>query len=349
MDKSNLVRTLGMACGSTLLGVKQFYRLLPRVAWILIITMIIGCSVDEQDILKYGRQGDTWKLAKYIEKNIHNPKHSGRIKLAATQMFMWDDLFVWENIRELFYSDFDSALARHSLLVQGQALNANLLQRTVTLQMRSERKTDHEDALALTNKAIQVGIEPADSLWAIKSAIEKFLDLGRISDSLLTEKRQLEHQYKFLQGKVEELEGWLKQNTPIQLYGSIRAQKEEGVYEITVNQEPAILITTDTRFETTGYFQVWANEVADNMPVTLRQEYGGFTQKWKLYREVPAIELDTRFKLANEKRIELEQTFSEMWSLQGKPEAINRKIEKIRVQRGTLKERAESIYFIEVS
>lgn len=353
MDKSNLVRTLGMACGFKQPRVKQFHRLLPRVTWILIITMIIGCSVDEQDILKYGRQRDVWKLINYIEKNLHNPEQTGRVELAATQLFRQASIFGWEDVRDLFYSEFDSALVRHSLLVKDQVIDKgfekSFLQRAIPLLMHSKNEDDHQDAMDLIGRAIQVRIEPTDSLRIIKKSIEEFLNLGRIADSLMTEKEQLEYQYESLQGKVDELEGWLKQNTPVQLNGYIRAQKEEGVYEITVNQEPAILVTTDTRFETTGYFQIWANEVADNMPVTLRQEYGGFTQKWKLYREVPAIEVDVRFGLTTEKKIQLEQTFSEMWSLQGEPAAINRELEKIQAQREALKERAEGIYFIEIS
>ena len=306
--------------------------------------------MNEQDILEYGKQGDIGSLVDYIKQNLHDPKQASRVGLAATQLFMQERMYGWERIRELFYSEFDSSLIRTCLLARKKVFDKSFLQRSVATLLQRNNRGDYQDVLNLVDRAIQVGIEPGDSLQMICSVMAKILDLGGISDSLLTEKRQMDSQYKSLQEKVAEIEGWLKQNTPFQLYGFIRAQKEEGVYEITANQEPAILITTDTRFETTGYFQVWANEVADNLSVTLRQEYGGFTQQWKLYREVPEIELETRFKMADDKKVLLEKAIRERSSFKGEPEVIDQQIERIQEQKETLKQRIlHSIFYMKVS
>jgi len=57
-------------------------------------------------------------------------------------------------------------------------------------------------------------------------------------------------------------------------------------YEIALtNGRRALLFTTKTNFQSQGYFSVFVRRTTGELPITLKENYGGFNQIWKVYTE----------------------------------------------------------------
>jgi len=179
-------------------------------------------------------------------------------------------------------------------------------------------------------------------LQAIHTAVVRITDLGWRLDHLEIERRDLNYTIIDVGDQAVKDEQSMNQNRPVQIYGFIRAQREEmfyGVaYEVVINGKSAILVATDTRFETTGSFRLFATELGE-YPVTLKPEYGGFTQKWKVYREVPKVELDSRSK----RRERLAKVQPKLISLRGDLQRMDKEISEIPQKIENLKEKAGRI------
>ncbi|MFC1481588.1 hypothetical protein ACFL6E_05025, partial [Candidatus Neomarinimicrobiota bacterium] len=143
--------------------------------------------------------------------------------------------------------------------------------------------------------------------------------------------------------KVADDEQWISQHNPIQISGYVRGQQEEGVYEVAVNQKSALLVATDTRFETTVRFRLLVTELSE-IPVTLSPEYGGFTQMWKVYREVPKVEV----KRANERRDQMAEAQTKLIFQLGELQRMDKEIEEIPETVEALKDEVSRIGFFKV-
>ena len=56
-------------------------------------------------------------------------------------------------------------------------------------------------------------------------------------------------------------------------------------YEIAINGKRALLVTVTTEFHSRGSFSLQVVKLGDT-PITLKEEYGGFTQDWPVFIEV---------------------------------------------------------------
>ena len=318
------------------------------IVWSLLIILTSGCSVTEEDIVEYGKDGQFDKLIRYIEKNHENPDKVKLVQIAATQLFRKDpQRYVWDKVRYHFLNEAKPDLVRRSLLAIGDKGAATFLQRAVTGVLHTATDADYRETVKLIGWTVELNLEPRDSLLAIHTTVTRILDLDSKLDSLKSERWALDNNLTAAKKKAAKDEQWMSQNDPVQVIGYIRSQQEEGVYEVTINGESAVLIATDTRFETTGRFRLFATQLAE-MPVTLKPEYGGFTQKWKVYREVPKAELDTRFDLANKKRELMAKAQPKRISQMGELQRMDRLIDELAREIENLKQKADRINSFDV-
>ncbi len=308
----------------------KYRRIILITCVTMLVLVILGCAVDEQDIKKYGDNYEIEKLAKFIEKNSDQPDQAALVKLAATQLYQLpiSPLFLNETL-DAIINRYNSDLFRHTLLVEDATIPDWYTYNTIlTYLLKEPNAKNYTYVLKITNKALEVGLQPADSIRITRDAVKSIIDLKQLADSLTLEVSRLTRSVKSKREQVEDLYRWYAQNYPRQLGGFIRAQFEDGMYEIQSGQQSAILIATDSRFETNGYFEMWATEVMET-PVKLREEYGGITKKLKVFREVPKVEREARFELGSEK-IELAETIrQEITPIEKEISAIEYSLKKI--------------------
>ena len=324
-----------------------FKSVLPLLA-LVIIMLLYGCGVDEGDIRSWSNEGKISKLVEFIEENVENPDQADLVVLAVNLLFREDIIgYGWDEISTSFFTQFEPKLQRRAILAVGGLQHLSFLQRTVPLLLYQGTKNKYQDALKLMDIAVRAKIRPIDDLKVIRDAVQQIVDLSDTSDSLRIQEKQMEKEYARLEEKIDELKRWQTQNNPIRMTGYIRAQQAEGLYEITVGQQSALLVSTDTRFETTGAFQLYVTELVE-MPVTLREEYGGFTQNWKVYREVPNAEIETRFSMANEKQKQLDADTWEISSVIARANSLKRQLERLPQQINNLKKQVDDIVLLDI-
>ena len=335
---------------------KGISTLLRPIAWSLLVLLTTGCSVTEENIVDYteenivdyGKNRKFDKLIQYIEKNQQAPEKVNLVQLAATQLFKYNFIpYPWGNARYRLLYKLEPGLIRHILLVKGDSSSAAFLQRTVIGQVSAASGGPYWKAAQLLTLAVDLRLEPRDSLQAIHTAVVRIQDLEKRLDSLQVGRRDLNYTITDVRDRAAKDEQRLSQNRPVQIYGFIRAQREETydgvVYEVAINGKSALLVATDTRFETAGNFRLLATELGE-YPVTLKPEYGGFTQKWKVYREVPKVELDTRDK----QRELLAELQPKLVSLIGDLQRMDKEISEIPQEIENLKEQASRISLFDV-
>ena len=324
-------------------------RIIGLAALTIILTSISGCSATEEDIIQYGEAHDFEKLVRYIEKNQQNSEKVELVQLAATQLFsqyLLNDL--WEKVRTPFYKTFGAELARYSLLVKNDFSSHTFIQRAVMLLVSDSSRASHWDAAKLMALAVDLELEPRDSLQIIRAAIDEITSLETKLARLKVEHRDLNYAIGDARDQATKDEQWMIQNYPVKINGITLALQEDGIYEVFINQQSALLITTESRFNTQGRFQLFATELAE-MPVTLKPEFGGDTQKWKLYREVPRAELDVRFEMANKKRLLMAKAETRFTSKMVELQMLDKKLAEIPQEIGNLKEKAYGISLLDVS
>ena len=260
-------------------------KVIPAV---IAVVMICGCDVSERDIRRYGIRGDVDLLVRTIEKGYEKPKHDKKVKLAIDQLVRRKDNEVWNYLVYRFDRGFSDDLIRYTLQTPSSTADLNTLQKQF---LQHIQETDYTKAEKWLSIAHRVGI--ADE--SIPITVQEQLPIIRTTysrmDSLINLKREVERSIKSYQDKIESARDTQKKYFLLQ--GYIVAEVDLGLYEITYLGSRAYLMTTETRFESQGRFNLWVSELIE-VPVTLRQEFGGFTQQWKVYREAPRHELIKR-------------------------------------------------------
>ena len=318
-------------------------RIIGLAALTIILTSISGCSATEEDIIQYGEAHDFEKLVRYIEKNQQNSEKVELVELAANQLFgqyLLNDS--WTIVRTPFFEIFTAELARYSLLVENDFSRHTFLQRAIMLLVSDSSRASHWDAAKLMALAVDLELEPRDSLQIIRAAIDEITSLETKLARLKVEHRDLNYAIGDARDQATKDEQWMIQNYPVKINGITLALQEDGIYEVFINQQSALLITTESRFNTQGRFQLFATELAE-MPVTLKPEFGGDTQKWKLYREVPRAELDVRFEMANKKRLLMAKAETRFTSKMVELQMLDKKLAEIPQEIENLKEKAFGI------
>jgi hypothetical protein len=115
------------------------------------------------------------------------------------------------------------------------------------------------------------------------------------------------------------------------LNGLIIAQQSTGAYEIAVNGERALLIS-ETQFTTRGLFTLSVRKTTE-MPVQLKDEYGGFTQNWPLYVE----------ENLQEDKVRLNEEMSTLNASEEKVEELIRRLDEMNSEKKRLRSYANKL------
>ena len=328
---------------------KDIYTRLRWMFWSLIIILAAGCSVTEEDLIDYGKDRQFDKLIRYIEENQEDTEKVKLVQLAATQLFKDEDPYSWhKGARYRYLNKLEPELVRYSLLVISDKGAATFLQRAVTERLQAANYWDYRETVKLMSWAVELDLEPRDRLQTIHSAVVRIVDLNSKLDSLESERRRLDNVINAILEKSAEDTLWMRQYHPVEISGYIRGQQEKGVYEVVINRKSALLIATETRFTGTGNFRLFATELAET-PVSLTREYGGFTQMWKVYREVPKSELDSRFEHGKQILERLLKPQTSLISKRGDLQRMDKEISEIERELETHIEQANRIILFDVS
>ena len=261
-----------------------------RLKYFFTITAIIavcGCGVNEKDIRRYGREGNVDLLVRTIDKGYQKQKRHAKVKLAIEQTVKQDDEEAWNYLLYRFDHGFTDDLISHTLLAPSSTSNLNVLQKQFLQYIQGSNYTETQ---ALVSIAARVGIADDEIPLSVQDQLLVTLNTQTRLDSLRDLRRKAERSIGYYQDKIEKGRELGGKYFPLQ--GYIVAQVDLGLYEIEMAYygSHAYLQTTETRFKGRGQFTLWAYELME-MPVTLRQEFGGFTQQWKVYREATSDQI----------------------------------------------------------
>jgi len=322
----------------------EHFNILGTVGVLLILVFsMVGCSVDDQDIIRYGEKGNVKKLITYIDKNYMNSERIQQVQLAITYLFERRLNPGWDYLRPKLEEEFSSGLVRYTLLAKMKKgytpdsetqENMTVLKQAISgLVAIGVPDEGMKEALNLVSMALRYDIEPKDSVEIMQNQLQAYIDSTSKLDRLRDTENQLKAKIAERQQIIDETMEWAKTNGLKVIRGYIIAQKDAQVYEIRVKREHAFLLATDSRFERQGYFDDMLVTELMEMPVELHQEYGGFTQTWKVYREVPSHEIDRRQEESLERARIAMDAQEQMRSFQGDLEPLTRGIKELRDRR----------------
>lgn len=171
--------------------------------------------------------------------------------------------------------------------------------------------------------------KPLQSRENLLGALEKLaIESGEINH-VRGIKRNYSDQIRTNKSRISRLENRYKKiyDKSFVLRGIMISLLDKGynreTYEISVSGSRAILITNNTSFQSRGMFTLRVVETGE-MPITLRQEYGGFDTQWPVYVEIPSDEY--RKNTENNMKIlsEIETYSIEIESMERRIESINK-------------------------
>jgi len=252
---------------------------------IIAIFVICGCGVNEKDIRRYGREGNVDLLVRTIEKGYEEPKQHEKVKLAINQLVKRKEDKVWNYLLYRFDRGFSDDLIRYTLLAPSSVSDLNTLQKQFLQHIKEANYTEAQTWLSIAGGA---GIANEEIPVPVQEQLYLTLNTHSRLDSLTKLQQEAEQSIDYYQDKIESARE--TKGKYFLLRGYIVGQADNGLYEITYFGSRAYLMTTETRFDSRGQFTIWASELME-VPVTLRQEFGGFTQQWKVYREAPSHEI----------------------------------------------------------
>jgi hypothetical protein len=161
--------------------------------------------------------------------------------------------------------------------------------KNITLELARLKTNKHNDYADLPEMI---------SLKAKKETI--FKKYARIQDSLQERIKKIKAENSEIMGRISSLESSIEDTREsiknfnfINLSGFICGVNYDGSYEInTGGRYHAILITSTRDYNTKGYFNIPARKT-DTRQVSVKEEYGGFTQTWNVYEEVTPSEISS--------------------------------------------------------
>lgn len=304
---------------------------LQRFFTITVIIAACGCGVSENDIRRYGREGNVDLLVRTIDKGYRKQKRHAKVKLAIEQTVKQDIEKAWNYLLYRFDHGFTDDLISHTLLAPSSTSNLNVLQKQFLQYIQESNLTEaqalefirttwrlinspedlrfYAEAQALVSIAARIGIADEQIPPPVQEQLQIIINAQTRLDSLQDlqqEAKRSINSYQNQLDKAKELQGKY-----FLLQGYIVGQADIGFYEISYFGSRAYLQTTESRFESTGQFTRWAYELME-IPVTLRQEFGGFTQQWKVYREATSDQVSEMHEAnkiisASEELIEYQQ------------------------------------------
>ncbi len=192
----------------------------------------------------------------------------------------------WNYLLYRFDHGFTDDLISHTLFAPSSTSNLNTLQKQFLQHIRED---DYAAAQTLVSIAGRVGIADDEIPLSVQDQLLVTLNTQTRLDSLRDLQRKAERSIGYYQDKIEKAHE--QQGKYFLLQGYIVGQAAIGLYEISYFGSRAYLQTTESRFKGRGQFTLWAYELME-IPVTLRQEFGGFTQQWKVYRESTSYEIE---------------------------------------------------------
>jgi hypothetical protein len=163
-----------------------------------------------------------------------------------------------------------------SPLQQRRAIVAKYLPTSV--ETESFTSADHESFQRLLKLLQKPVPESYGDLESIRSQEEQ----------AFTSESQLNDVGRTISSNEEEIASSQNQlaKKPFQITGYIVGQHSYGIYEFVPDygRTHALLFASKTAFQTKGTFSLLVQEMGE-LPETLKEEYGGFTQMWKIYSE----------------------------------------------------------------
>jgi len=146
---------------------------------------------------------------------------------------------------------------------------------------------DHSEMQARLGLADDVLPELRDSVTSLRGLEEASVETSKHASDL---QDQISSNKLELAGLEAELS-----KPPFILNGYIVGQHSYGIYEIALSYSGnhALLFAFDTQFQSRGAFSLRVTELSD-IPVQLKEDFGGFTQTWKIYSECGATCMNER-------------------------------------------------------
>ena len=163
---------------------------------------------------------------------------------------------------------------------------------------------------------IRINVDQQNKIQQLDISISKFndsfLDITSIEENLIktkaeinTLKNRITEDEKYIEdsGDYFYLSAYIVAQTSYTEFSSIITEYEIALedydyyYGIIPSQNHAILLTIETQFSSKGRFALYAKKLYE-IPIQIKQEFGGFTQNWSVYMEVSD---QTRSKIKNKK------------------------------------------------
>lgn len=316
-------------------------RFLIYLFIIIVLLSTSGCIYNREALMKYSSNGDYDKLINYINKNYDNSNNSELILLAINEIVNSknnDDLIVLE---ELFYKDVSDEIKleitsafnnKDKLFKSFEKLNDYFFENykrkenakisTEVLKMLIKYKEDQlikYNINAFEKKYNSNEFEEAhirlvllkelfpNKRNSIEALINKFEKLVEVDIDI----EEVKNQISELENKIDEIKSALINSDYFSLEAFVIAEMEPNFYEIAIAEKGyytsipsdnhAYLITSKTKFTSKGRFVMNVVKMYEE-DVKLKEQFGGFTQKWNVYYEITDEYIETM--KSNKKELE---------------------------------------------
>lgn len=274
--------------------------------YLTVLLLAAGCTITVEDVRQYGQEKNADLLVRTIEKNYHNNDQEDLVKAAVEELIMVEGLEAWPYLGYRFDRGFSEDLKRHALQTSDPTLNMT------TLQIRLLDHFSREESIAarkLLKQAADLNISTDLFPENVTDQMEVAMEVSgqHYHATLMQEdlKDALKDHVKRRDLNQE------RANRYLMFIGSIVVNQGDNLYEIVGpwGGQHALLLTVSTSFTGPGSFRLPVEKLTE-MPVTLRQELGGFTQQWKVYRETNIENIDLA-REAGSKSYALQDSISE--------------------------------------
>lgn len=190
----------------------------------------------------------------------------------------------YKSISTIYFTDYLKNMADMLIKYDSQKLNNYVIYKIKKVY----NEGNIEESISLIEKFLELNID--------KTGVFRKLSLLLEKDKIVNEE-DLKNQISKQIEKIQSLEDYFT------LTAYMIAKLEPYLYEIalpqynvlggmTISAEHALLITTDTSFHSKGWFDLNVTKLQE-MPITLKEEFGGFTQNFNVYMEISDNQIET--------------------------------------------------------
>jgi len=300
-------------------------------AYILLLPYIPGTdSYIERNVEQYVLNGDYNTLKVYIDKHSTEESKSAVVKEIIGMIAKSKTASSIQFLEDLFFSEKRTSKLADNILVSmntnnlkfanyerlcGRYLNSyisdEMIQQYGIMFRRYDEDTIYNFFFSKTKQEYENG-----NFDQVRSIVEAFKSLEINDPNGITRLPELldeisnaendisekEEEIVKMQEKIQQTEKDLEiqvnsNNNIITLEAFIAAQIGSGKYEILLpNGDRAILTTFINKYDRQGWTTLNAKKMYDE-EVVLKEEYGGFTQKWPVYMEVGTPDEDKVYEL----------------------------------------------------